>query len=106
MNRFFLSLLSLSIAAAPLAQSAGAADAAMEPAAPALQSGGPQLKNLPVSSVKYNCGVALEADYKPIGYVSGAIVNRFSSGTPLLFTDLYFRALGRALNHRGFEKLV
>lgn len=44
--------------------------------------------------------------YRPTGYVTGALVNRFSKTTPFLFTDLYFRVLGAALFRNGFEKVV
>lgn len=42
-------------------------------------------------------GILRNGQYVPLNYVSGEVLKRFSEGTPLLFTELYFRAVGMAL---------
>lgn len=99
-----LLILSLSIVSFTLTPLIGFS-AEVEPESTVADTPAPVLKSLPVSSVKTDCQVALE-NYRPIGYVSGALVNRFSNQTPLLFTDLYFRSLGKALFRHGFEQIA
>lgn len=49
---------------------------------------------------------AQDLDYKPIGFVTSGLLNRFTEQTPLLFTETYFRGLGNALHKQGFDQVV
>lgn len=47
-----------------------------------------------------------QAKYKPIGFVSSSLVNKLTKERPILFTEIYFRALGEALRRQGFDRMV
>ncbi|MCB0349679.1 MAG: hypothetical protein KDD38_00765 [Bdellovibrionales bacterium] len=46
------------------------------------------------------------SSYKPVGFVTHTMIDKFTRKHPLLFTQVYFRALGHALSQNGFQNIA
>lgn len=57
------------------------------------------------NSCAANLSPSEKLKYRATGYVSSALLEKFSYKHPMLFTPLYFRALGIALNAEGFHRI-